>query len=117
MSCPARAPARGAGPRTKGHRLPSPAALAGSTSFAPVTVRRYGKTATVQAAVITCLWHGVFGTRTVQVVLIRDRNQTGSARRRSALCLPAETHLDAGTGMHAMRGERWLGGARIMPTP
>ena len=64
-------------PRTKGRRLPSLAVLAGSTSFVPVTVRRYGKTATVQAAVITCLWHGVFGARTVQVVLIRDRTQTG----------------------------------------
>ena len=64
-------------PRAKGQRLPSLAAVAGSASFAPVTVRRYGKTATVQAAVITCLWHGVFGTRTVQVVLIRDRTQTG----------------------------------------
>ena len=64
-------------PRAKGNRLPRLAALAGSASFAPVTVRRYGTTATVQAAAITCLWHGVFGTRTVQVVLIRDRTQTG----------------------------------------
>ena len=64
-------------PRAKGKRLPSLAALADSASFAPVTVRRYGKTATVQAAAITCLWHGVFGARPVQVVLIRDRTQTG----------------------------------------
>jgi len=56
-------------PRTKGKRLPSLAALADSASFAPVTVRRYGKTATAQAAAITCLWHGVFGARPVQVVL------------------------------------------------
>ena len=40
-------------------------------------MRRYGTTATVQAAAITSRWHGVFGTRTVQVVLIRDRTQTG----------------------------------------
>ena len=64
-------------PRAKGKRLPRLAALANSASFAPVTVRRYGRTATVQAAVITCLWHGVFGARQVQVVLIRDRTQTG----------------------------------------
>src|ERR1039458_3492764 len=31
-------------PRAKGKRLPSLAALAGTASFAPVTVRRYGKT-------------------------------------------------------------------------
>ena len=64
-------------PRAKGKRLPRLAALANSASFAPVTVRRYGRTATVQATVITCLWHGVFGARQVQVVLIRDRTQTG----------------------------------------
>ena len=64
-------------PRAKGKRLPSLAALAAGACFAPVTVRRYGKTATVQAAAITCLWHGVFGARQVQVALIRDRAQAG----------------------------------------
>ena len=64
-------------PRVKGKRLASLAILAGTACFAPVTVRRYGKTATVQAAVITCLWHGVFGARPVQVVLLRDRAAAG----------------------------------------
>jgi hypothetical protein len=36
---------------------------------------RGGKTTTVQAAAVTCLWHGVFGARPVQVVLLRDRAQ------------------------------------------
>jgi hypothetical protein len=62
-------------PRVKGNRLPHLTALADSACFAPVTVRRYGKTATVQAAAVTCLWHGVFGARPVQVVLLRDRAQ------------------------------------------
>jgi hypothetical protein len=64
-------------PRAKGKRLPSLAALADTASFAPVTVRRYGKTVTVQAAALTCLWHGVLGTRPVQVVLIRDKATAG----------------------------------------
>jgi DDE superfamily endonuclease len=64
-------------PRVKGSRLPCLATLAGSASFAPATVRRYGKTVTVHAAVIQCLWHGVFAARAVQVVLIRDRAQDG----------------------------------------
>jgi DDE superfamily endonuclease len=63
-------------PRLKGKRLPSLGMLAGQMTFTPVTVRRYGKTATVHAAAITCLWHGVFGSRPVQMVLIRDRTQT-----------------------------------------
>lgn len=64
-------------PRVKGKRLPKLTSLASSAAFAPVTVRRYGKTATVQATAITCLWHGVFGTRPVQVVLVRDRATAG----------------------------------------
>ena len=40
-------------------------------------MRRYGKTAGVQAAVVQRLWYGAFGPRPVQVVLIRDQTQTG----------------------------------------
>jgi hypothetical protein len=64
-------------PRVKGKRLPGLEALAATVTFAPVTVRRYGKTATVQAAAITCLWHGVFGPRPVKAVLIRDKAKAG----------------------------------------
>lgn len=31
----------------------------------------------MQATVITCLWHGVFGARHVQVVLVRDKSPAG----------------------------------------
>ena len=34
---------------------------------------RYGKTAAIGAAAVTCLWPAVFGTRAVTVVLVRDR--------------------------------------------
>src|SRR6266487_4527734 len=64
-------------PREKGDRLPSLARLASASTFAHVAVTRYGKTETIQAAAITCLWHSVFGTRPVTVVLIRDRSATG----------------------------------------
>jgi hypothetical protein len=69
---PARTGRRGR-PREKGDRLPSLAELAATAAFTQVTVTRYGKTATIQAAAVTCLWHSVFGTRPVTVVLIRDR--------------------------------------------
>lgn len=59
-------------PRTKGARLGSPAALAATAVFTPTTVCRYGVTATVQVATITCLWYSVFGSRPVQVVLVRE---------------------------------------------
>jgi hypothetical protein len=64
-------------PRLKGQRLPSLAALAAQVTFTPVPVRRYGKAATTQAAVVQCLWYGVFGARPVQVVLVRERASTG----------------------------------------
>ena len=64
-------------PKEKGDRLPCPAQLAATTAFTQVTVTRYGKAATIQAAALTCLWHSVFGTRPVTVVLLRDRAKTG----------------------------------------
>ncbi len=62
-SCPARSPAL--------------AALAARADFTPVTVTRYGKTTTIQAAALTCLWYSVFGSRKVTVALIRDRSASG----------------------------------------
>ena len=64
-------------PRVKGDRLPSLARLAATTAFSQVTVTRYGKEATIQAAAITCLWHSVFGSRPVTVVLVRDKSASG----------------------------------------
>jgi hypothetical protein len=73
---PARTGRRGR-PRTKGDRLPSLAGLAATTAFTQVTVTRYGKTATISAAAVTCLWPSVFGPRPVTVVLIRDKSAAG----------------------------------------
>ena len=60
-------------PRVKGDRLPSLARLAATTAFTQVTVTRYDKT----AAVATCLWHSVFGSRPVTVVIVRDKSASG----------------------------------------
>ena len=64
-------------PRLKGGRLPSLAKIAATAAFSQVTVTRYGKTETIAAAAFTCLWYSVAGTRTVTVVLIRDKPKTG----------------------------------------
>jgi hypothetical protein len=74
---PERAPGTRGRPRVRGGRLPSLARLAAATAFTQVTVTRYGKTGTVRAAAVTCLWHSVFGTRHVQVVLLRDKSASG----------------------------------------
>jgi DDE superfamily endonuclease len=89
-------------PRVRGARLPSLAGLAGTADFTPVTVTRYGKTATVYAATITCLWYSVFGTRHARVVLIRDTSATGYD-----LAL-VTTDLNAGTAAIIERyASRW----------
>jgi hypothetical protein len=64
-------------PRVKGKRLASLAGLAATAEFSQVTVTRYPKAETIQAAVITCLWYSVFGSRPVPVVLIRDKSKAG----------------------------------------
>ncbi|MGH8921316.1 MAG: IS701 family transposase, partial [Actinomycetes bacterium] len=64
-------------PRVRGNRLPSLTGLAATAEFAPVTITRYGTAVTVQAAALTCLWYSVFGSRHVQVILVRDRRLAG----------------------------------------
>src|SRR5947207_4456864 len=59
-------------PRKKGKRLPKLAALAGTATFTPATVRRYGKIGTVHVATVRCLWYSVFGSQHVTVVLLRE---------------------------------------------
>ncbi|HEX2810422.1 MAG TPA: transposase [Kineosporiaceae bacterium] len=64
-------------PRLKGQKLPALAGLAAQASFTATSVHRYGRTATVQTAVLDTLWYGVFGPQPVRVVLVRDRTTSG----------------------------------------
>jgi hypothetical protein len=64
-------------PRVKGDRLPSLARIAATAAFSQVTVTRYGRTETIAAAAVTCLWYYVTGAKPVTVILIRDKKETG----------------------------------------
>jgi len=64
-------------PPVKGGRLPSLAKIAATAEFSQFTVTRYGKAAVIHAAVTTCLWYSVFGSRPVTVVLVRDKPSPG----------------------------------------
>lgn len=70
---PPRRPGQRGRPRTKGERLPDLDHLAGmvTTPFALLEVTRYGQGGLAAVACFTCLWPAVFGTRPVQVVLVR----------------------------------------------
>ena len=59
---PARTWRRGR-PRAKGDKLPSLAKLAADAAFTPAAITRYGKTATIGAAAVTCLWYGPLSIR------------------------------------------------------
>ena len=73
---PARVPGQKGRPRLRGGRLPSLAGIAAATTFTQVTVTRYGQAEAIRAAV-TGLRYSVFGTRHVQVVLLRDKSSSG----------------------------------------
>jgi hypothetical protein len=70
---PPRQPGQRGRPRVKGKRLPELIVLAAMTStrFTRARVCCYGEQTTRMLAAFTCLWPGVFGARTVQVVLVR----------------------------------------------
>ena len=59
-------------PRLKGHRLGTPAELATTADWRRVTVTRYGRRDTVDAAETAALWYGAFGNQPGRVVLVRD---------------------------------------------
>jgi hypothetical protein len=64
-------------PRKKADRLPSLAAITAAREFSQVTVTRYGKTETIHACALTCLWYYVTGTVPVTVIFIRDKKKAG----------------------------------------
>jgi hypothetical protein len=70
---PPRRPGTRGRPRTRGDRLPELTTLAGmvTTPFALLRVTRYGRHGLAAVACFTCLWPSVFGSRPVQVVLVR----------------------------------------------
>jgi hypothetical protein len=61
-------------PRLKGDRIGTPAQAAAHAVWQTTTVNRYGRTDTVNIAVLDCLWYGVFGPEPVRMILIRDRD-------------------------------------------
>jgi len=60
----------------KGPRLGTAAELAAAASWAPATVRIYGRDTAEDLAGITCLWYGCLDIRTVRVILARDAATT-----------------------------------------
>ena len=70
---PPRPPGTRGRPRRKGDRLGTPGQLAATARWTPATVWTYGRDQDMHLADITCLWYGCLDTRTVRVILARDR--------------------------------------------
>ena len=72
---PARAGKRGR-PALKGAKLGKPAVLAADAAWRRVSVHRYGRTESVDQAVVACIWYGSFGNTPGRCVLVREANST-----------------------------------------
>jgi transposase len=74
-------------PALKGPRLGTPADLAATATreqaWRRLTVTRYGATATVEVAVVVCLWWGSLHTTPVTVILIRDPHEADAISSRT----------------------------------
>ena len=85
------------------------AALASAQArWTPATVSRYGRTDTVELADIACLWYGVYRSRTVRVILLRDpgrRTTAGHAIRLYTLTELAAMLGRAGLELLAVHGD------------
>jgi hypothetical protein len=71
-------PGRGGRPKRIGAKIGTPKDLAAdpSTRWRETVVTRYGRTDTVTLADTVCLWYGVYRSRAVRVILLRDRGAT-----------------------------------------
>lgn len=89
-------PGKGGRPRRIGDRLGTPKQVAATASWHTARVRRYGQHATVTIAETVCLWYGVYRSRAVRVILLRDRSTTGYdlALITTDLTCPAETIIE-----------------------
>jgi hypothetical protein len=71
-------PGKAGRPRRIGERIGTPKDLANhtDTTWTPTSVRRYARAAPVHLTQRVCLWYGVYRSRTVRVILLREPDTT-----------------------------------------
>jgi len=71
-------PGRGGRPKRIGERIGTPKQLAAhpDTAWHPTTITCYGHTDQVTIADTVCLWYGVYRSRAIRVILLRDNGTT-----------------------------------------
>jgi hypothetical protein len=98
-------PGKPGAPRKIGDRLGHPKDLAATATWRPASVRRYGRTDSVDIADVRCLWRGVYRSRPVRVILVREPGSTATAGYDLAL-VSTDPHSDA-TQIVAWYAARW----------
>lgn len=98
-------PGKPGAPRKIGDRLGHPKDLAATATWQPASVRRYGRTDTVHITQIRCLWRGVYRTRPIRVILVREPASTATTGYDLAL-LSTDLHSDA-ADIVAWYAARW----------
>jgi hypothetical protein len=88
-------PRRGGRPKRIGDKIGTPKDLAADpgTVWTSTTVNRYGRTESVTVAETVCLWYGVYRSRSVRVILLRDR---GVSTGYGIALVTTDLHTDAG---------------------
>jgi hypothetical protein len=100
-------------PALKGPRLGTPADLADTATregtWQRLTVTRYGQVATVEVAVIVCLWWGSLHTTPVTVILVRDLAETGATTSTTSygIALVTTDTTAAAEAIIARYADRW----------
>ena len=86
-----RRPGQRGRPRRKGHRLPTPKAMAATRRrWDPLPVTRYGRQVTPLVFGCTALWYGALRDQPVRIVVVRDPH----GRRRDEACFCTDRTVD-----------------------
>ncbi|WP_440972417.1 transposase [Nocardia seriolae] len=96
-------------PALKGDRIGTPAELAVTGGWTPVTVTRYGVTGQVRVIERVCLWFGTWRTDPVRVILVEDPSRstkTGKSQRYSIALITTDLTSPAAE-IIARYADRW----------
>jgi hypothetical protein len=90
-------------PARIGVKLGTPKHLAATATWTTTQVQRYGHTDTVQLSQTTCLWYGVYRSRAVRVILLREPATTKAGYHLALLTTDLDTPAEQIIGRYAAR--------------
>jgi DDE superfamily endonuclease len=98
-------PGKGGRPKRIGPVLGKPTHLAATATWTETQLTRYGRTDTVHLTDIRCLWYGVYRSREVRVILVRDPDRATKTGYHLAL-ITTDLHSNP-ANLVARYADRW----------